>query len=176
MAHNGKEGSSGRADRPRRRNTKRGRGKATPPRTRPRDRQTPGGKVVHLSGRRHSNNRRRTPREPPASGKARTVGHKRLWTVAAVFVVSGLLLGGRAVHISFTEDKDYRAFAAEQSWAGTQAAPATRGSIVSADGRELATSLEVARVIATPYQVVDPGPTAEKLKAMMGSETNRSVD
>jgi cell division protein FtsI (penicillin-binding protein 3) len=176
MAHNGKEGSSGRADRPRRRNTKRGRGKATPPRTRTRDRQTPGGKVVHLSGRRHSNNRRRTPREPPASGKARTVGHKRLWTVAAIFVVSGLLLGGRAVHISLTEDKAYRAFAAEQSWVGTHTAPPTRGSIVSADGRELATSLEVARVIATPYQVVDPDATAEKLKAMMvGSETNHSV-
>ena len=176
MGHNRKEGSSGRADRPGRRNTKRGRGKATPPRTRTRDRETPGGKVIHLSGRRPRNDRRRTPRVPPASGKTRTVGHKRLWTVAAVFIVSGLLLGGRAVHISLTEDEDYRAFAAEQSWAGTQAAPPTRGSIVSADGRELATSLEVARVIATPYQVVDPEATAEKLKAMMGSETNRSLD
>jgi cell division protein FtsI (penicillin-binding protein 3) len=98
-----------------------------------------------------------------------------LWTVAAVFLVSGLLLGGRAVHISLTEDEDYRAFAAEQSWTGTQAAPPTRGSIVSADGRDLATSLEVARVIATPYQVVDAEATAEKLKSIMGSETNRSV-
>ena len=176
MGHNGKEGSSGRADRPRRRNTERGRGKATPPRTRTRDRQTSGGKVIHLSGRRRTNDRRRTPRVSPASGKARTVGHKRLWTVAAVFVVSGLLLGGRAVHISLTEDKDYRAFAAEQNWTGTQSAPPTRGSIVSTDGRELATSLEVARVIATPYQVVDPEATAEKLKAAMGSETSRSVD
>jgi cell division protein FtsI (penicillin-binding protein 3) len=112
----------------------------------------------------------------PTSGDRRTVGHKRLWTVAAVFLVSGLLLGGRAVHISLTEDDKYRAFAAEQSWAGTQAAPPTRGSIVSADGRELATSLEVARVIATPYQVAKPEATAEKLKAMMGSESNRSVD
>ena len=172
MAHNKKEGSSGRADRPSRRNTKRGRGKTTPSRTRTRDRQAQGGKVIHLSGRR--DNRRRTP--PPAPSKARTLGHKRLWTVAAVFVVSGLLLGGRAVHISLTEDKDYRAFAAEQSWTGTQAAPPTRGSIISADGMELATSLEVARVIATPYQIVDPEVTAGKLKAMMGSETDRSVD
>jgi cell division protein FtsI/penicillin-binding protein 2 len=89
--------------------------------------------------------------------------------------VSGLLLGGRAVHISLTEDEAYRAFAAEQSWTGTQSAPPTRGSIVSADGRELATSLEVARVIATPYQVVDPGATAEKLKTKMGSETDRGA-
>jgi cell division protein FtsI/penicillin-binding protein 2 len=83
--------------------------------------------------------------------------------------VSGLLLGGRAVHISLTEDEDYRAFAAEQSWTGAQSAPPTRGSIISADGRELATSLEVARVIATPYQVVDPGATAQKMESIMGS-------
>jgi cell division protein FtsI (penicillin-binding protein 3) len=183
MAHNRKEGSSGRADRPRRRNTSRGRGKTTPPRSRTRDRQSPGGKVIHLSGRRRTKERRGTPRDsrrthraPSTSGQARAVGHKRLWTVAAVFLVSGLLLGGRAVHISLTEDEAYKAFAAEQSWTGTQTAPQTRGSIVSADGRELATSLEVARVIATPYQVVDAEATAEKLKSIMGSETNRSVE
>jgi cell division protein FtsI (penicillin-binding protein 3) len=173
MGHNRKEGSSGRADRPGSRNTKRGRGKATTPRTRTRDRKTPGGNVIHLHGRR--SDRRRNRRRSATSGQARTVGHRRLWTVAAVFVVSGLLLGGRAVHISLTEDEAYRAFAAEQSWTGTQSAPPTRGSIVSADGRELATSLEVARVIATPYQVVDPGATAEKLKTMMGSETDRGA-
>ena len=180
MAHNRREGSSGRSDRPRRRNSKRGRGKSTPPRTRTRDRQGPGGKVIHLSGRRRANKRGGTPRAPSTPGNARAagrnLGHKRLWTVAAVFLVSGLLLGGRAVHISLTEDEDYRAFAAEQSWDGTQTPPPTRGSIVSADGRELATSLEVARVIATPYQVMDADATAEKLKSMMGSETNKSVD
>ncbi len=187
MAHNKKEGSSGRADQPRRRNKNRGRGKTSTPRNRTPERQIPGGKVIHLSGRRRKKERwgtprdsRGTPRAPSASGKGRTVGrtvgHIRLWTVAAVFVVSGLLLGGRAVHISLTEDKDYKAFAAEQSWEGTQSAPPTRGSIVSADGRELATSLDVARVIATPYQVVDAAATAEELKSIMGSETNQSVD
>src|SRR5215217_3434860 len=187
MAHNKREGSSGRADRPRRGNKNRGRGKTSTPRNRTPERQTPGAKVIHLSGRRRKKERRGTPRDsrgtpraPSASGKGRTVGrtvgHIRLWTVAAVFVVSGLLLGGRAVHISLTEDKDYKAFAAEQSWEGTQSAPPTRGSIVSADGRELATSLEVARVIATPYQVVDAAATAETLKSTLGAETNQSVD
>ncbi|HEX7170698.1 MAG TPA: hypothetical protein VF206_07665, partial [Rubrobacter sp.] len=111
----------------------------------------------------------------PAAGKARTVGHKRLWTVAAVFIMSGLLLGGRAVHISLTEDEDYRAFAAEQSWDVAQSVPPTRGSIISADGRDLATSLEVARVIATPYQIEDPRRTARELRAVIGPEMNRSV-
>jgi cell division protein FtsI (penicillin-binding protein 3) len=176
MRHDKKGGSGGSADRPRRRNTKRGRGKASPPRSKTRDHGISEGKVNPLSERRHGGSRRKTPRVPRAADKKGAVGHKRLWTVAAVFVVSGLLLGGRAVHISLTEDEDYRAFAAEQSWAGTQATPPTRGSIVSADGRDLATSLEVSRVIATPYQISDPQATAEKLKVKLGSETNRSVD
>ncbi len=92
--------------------------------------------------------------------------------VAAVFAVTGLLLGGRAVHISLTEDEDYRAFADEQAGGTTPVAAPTRGSIVSADGRELATSLEVARVIATPYQIEDPGATARELHAELSKETD----
>ncbi len=174
MGHDRKEGSRGNVDRSRRRNAKRGRGKATPPRTKTPDSRAPGGKVVPLAGRRRRGRGRQTPRVRPAAGGTRTVGHRRLWTVAAVFVVSGFLLGGRAVHISLTEDKDYRAFAAEQSWDGTEPVPPTRGSIVSADGRELATSLEVARVVATPYQIADPEATAQELEAVIGRETGRS--
>src|ERR671939_529773 len=99
-------------------------------------------------------------------------GHRRLWMVAAVFAVTGLLLVGRAVHISLTEDENYRAFADEQAGGTTPVAAPTRGSIVSADGRELATSLEVARVIATPYQIEDPGATARELDAVLGKETD----
>jgi cell division protein FtsI/penicillin-binding protein 2 len=76
--------------------------------------------------------------------------------VAAVFVVTGLLLGGRAVHISISDDERYQAFASEQGGGEVAASPPVRGSIVSADGRELATSLEAVRIIATPYQIEDP--------------------
>jgi cell division protein FtsI (penicillin-binding protein 3) len=92
--------------------------------------------------------------------------------VAAVFAVTGLLLGGRAVHISLTDDENYRAFADEQAGGTIPDAAPTRGSIVSADGRELATSLEVARVIATPYQIEDPGATARELHAVLSRETD----
>jgi cell division protein FtsI (penicillin-binding protein 3) len=92
--------------------------------------------------------------------------------VAAVFAMTGLLLGGRAVHISLTEDQDYRAFADEQAGGQTLPLEPTRGSIVSADGRELATSLEVARVVATPYQIQDPKSTARKLYAVLGKEAH----
>jgi cell division protein FtsI (penicillin-binding protein 3) len=92
--------------------------------------------------------------------------------VAAVFAVTGLLLGGRAVHISLTEDENYRAFADEQAGGTTPVTAPTRGSIMSADGRELATSLEVASVIATPYQIEDPGATARELHAVLSKETD----
>jgi cell division protein FtsI (penicillin-binding protein 3) len=91
--------------------------------------------------------------------------------VAAVFAMTGLLLGGRAVHISLTEDQNYRAFADEQGGGQTPPTVPTRGSIVSADGRDLATSLEVARVIATPYQVQDKEATARQLAAVLGPES-----
>jgi cell division protein FtsI (penicillin-binding protein 3) len=96
--------------------------------------------------------------------------------VAAMFAVTGLLLGGRAVHISLTEDESYQAFADEQGGTGTPATAPTRGSIVSADGRELATSLEVARVVATPYQIEDPHATAQELADVLGPETDRTLE
>ncbi len=175
MGRNRKGGSRASVDRPGRRNTRPGRGKTTPPRTKNRDRRDSSGKVVQLAGRRRGGDGRKPARASSAAGKSRTVGHMRLWTVAAVFLVSGLLLGGRAVHISLVDDEDYRAFAAEQSWDGTRPVPPTRGSIVSADGRELATSLEVARVIATPYQIEDPEATARELQAVIGPETKQSI-
>jgi len=92
--------------------------------------------------------------------------------VAAVFAMTGLLLGGRAVHISLTEDQDYRAFADELAGGATPHGSPTRGSIVSADGRELATSLEVARVIATPYQIGEPRETARRLDAVLAEEAD----
>ncbi len=92
--------------------------------------------------------------------------------VAAVFAMTVLLLGGRAVHISLTEDESYRAFADEQTAGATPVMAPTRGSIVSADGRELATSLEVARIIATPYQIEDPSATARELDAVLGKEVD----
>jgi cell division protein FtsI (penicillin-binding protein 3) len=113
---------------------------------------------------------------PSTGGEAKAVGHRRLWMVAAMFVVTGLLLGGRAVHISLTEDESYRAFADEQSGAGTPVTAPTRGSIVSADGRALATSLEVARVVATPYQIEDPQATARVLADILGRDTDLSAE
>src|SRR5919112_1104826 len=176
MGHQRKGENRGSVDRPEPRDAKIRRGKTPPPRTRNKGRKSSGGKVIPLRGQRRAVGAKRATRARRASSvgpEARsTVGHKRLWMVAAVFAVTGLLLGGRAVHISLTEDENYRAFAEEQAGGATPVAAPTRGSIVSADGRELATSLEVARVIATPYQVEDPGATAGELHAVLSKETN----
>jgi cell division protein FtsI (penicillin-binding protein 3) len=177
MGHHRKGEDRGSVDRPGFRNARDRRGKKTPPRTRNKGRKSSSGKVIPLRGQRRAGGANRaTIRARRASSiepEAKTpVGHRRLWMVAAVFAVTGLLLGGRAVHISLTEDENYRAFADEQVGGTTQVAAPTRGSIVSADGRELATSLEVARVIAAPYQIEDPGAMASELHTVLSKETD----
>ena len=177
MGHHRKGEDRGSVDRPGARNARIRRGKKSPPRNRNSGRKSSGGKVIPLRGQGRPGGAKRGAtgtRRPSSIGpEARTaVGHRRLWMVAAVFAVTGFLLGGRAVHISLTDDENYRAFADEQAGGTTQVAAPTRGSIVSADGRELATSLEVARVIATPYQIEDPRATARELHAVLSKETD----
>src|SRR5215216_7765313 len=176
MGHHRKGEDRGSVDRPGPRNARIRRGKNSPPRTRNKGRKSSGGKVIPLRGQRRAGGANRANgarRAASNSPDARTtVGHRRLWMVAAVFAVTVLLLGGRAVHISLTEDENYRAFADEQTGGTTPVAAPTRGSIMSADGRELATSLEVARVIATPYQIEEPGTTARELHSVLSKETD----
>ena len=95
--------------------------------------------------------------------------------VLAAFVVTGLLLGGRAVQISITDGERYQAFAAVRSTGDMPAEAQARGSIVSADGRKLATSLEAARVIATPYQITEPAEAARAIAGVIGPETGQSA-
>jgi cell division protein FtsI (penicillin-binding protein 3) len=177
MGYHRKGEDRGSVDRPGPRKARIRRGKKAPPLTTNKRRKSSGGKVIPLRPQRRAGGAKRdangSRRASSPGPKARTaVGLRRLWMVAAVFAVTGLLLGGRAVHISLTEDEDYRAFAEEQVGTAAPVAAQTRGSIVSADGRELATSLEVARVIATPYQIEDPGATARELHAILSKETD----
>jgi cell division protein FtsI (penicillin-binding protein 3) len=95
--------------------------------------------------------------------------------VLAAFVVTGLLLGGRAVQLSITDGERYQAFAAVQSQGDVAAAVEDRGDILSADGRKLATSLQAARIIATPYQITEPAEAARALAAVIGPETGQSA-
>jgi cell division protein FtsI/penicillin-binding protein 2 len=91
--------------------------------------------------------------------------------VVVAFAMIGLLLGGRAVQMIVSDDERYRAFASEHEtgWS-TPAADETRGGVISADGRELATSLQAARVVATPYQIEDPNEAAHSLAGVLSTE------
>jgi cell division protein FtsI/penicillin-binding protein 2 len=89
--------------------------------------------------------------------------------VAAVFLVIGLLLGGRAVHIGISDGDSYGAYASELGVERVATTASTRGSIVSADGRELAKSLETARIVATPYLIEDPEGAARELEGVLGA-------
>ena len=95
--------------------------------------------------------------------------------VAVAFAIVGLLLGGRAVQMIVTDGEQYQAFAAEQSVGEVPVAAPIRGSILSADGRQLATSLGTARIVATPYQIEKPENAARALAVVMGSETGPSA-
>ena len=119
MGYHRKGEDRGSVDRPGPRKARIRRGKKAPPLTTNKRRKSSGGKVIPLRPQRRAGGAKRdangSRRASSPGPKARTaVGHRRLWMVAAVFAVTGLLLGGRAVHISLTEDEDYRAFAEEQ--------------------------------------------------------------
>ncbi len=133
--------------------------------------------VLYLSGRK----RRARPGLAATSTNSggadpSSVGRRRVRLVMAVVAASGLLLFGRAAHLSFTGDARYQALAAEQNI--QQAAPEPgqgRGTIISADGRKLATTLDGAQVIATPYQIQNPDKAAAELKGALGSAAHEST-
>jgi cell division protein FtsI/penicillin-binding protein 2 len=111
---------------------------------------------------------RRTSASVKDTSDRPAVGRGRLRIVAAVFVVIGLLLGGRAIDIGLSDPDAYGAYAAELNAEPVATSDAARGSIISADGREIAKTLETAQVIATPYLVQDPEDTAATLAEVLG--------
>lgn len=93
------------------------------------------------------------------------VGPRRLRVVAVCVVVAGLILGGRASYLSVVQFEDFQALASE----GVEAqAIERRGDILSSDGRELATSMQADKIVATPYQVENPEAAAERLSDTLG--------
>src|SRR5215212_3756980 len=106
-----------------------------------------------------------------ASTKKKAVGRGRLRLVLGAVAIVCLSLGARAAQVSVADDDRYQAFAAE--WQPASAAEDDRlgrGSAISADGRYLATSLDAAKVVATPYQVEDPKSVAKVLTGVLGSK------
>lgn len=95
--------------------------------------------------------------------------------VALAVALVGLLLVGRAGYLSFAEGERFDALAVESGGGASGAALQDRGDILSADGRELATSLDAAKVVATPYLIRTPERAAERISEAMGSATGYST-
>lgn len=142
------------------------------PRAHPR---SPESRVVHFPSGRQAKRRRYRRTATNASSPPNTVGRGRVLAVVAVVAVASLLLSGRAVHLSFADGERYEAFASEQHSESPSSVAQGRGSIISADGRELATSLKADSVIANPSQIKDPASTAKSLAALIEPETGQSA-
>lgn len=101
-----------------------------------------------------------------------TVGKKRVVVVLGAFALASACLFGRAVHMSLADAHRLQAPGLENA---ARTYP-ERGSIVSADGRELAASVRTDRVIATPYQVEDPEEAASDLSGVISPVTGQEED
>lgn len=124
--------------------------------------------------------RSRTPNRRKA-GSAGGRGRVRLIVGVVVVVCVLLSLEGRAVQLSVAKDDRYQAFtteayAEESPDAATSGESMGRGSIVSADGRYFAMSLDTAKVIATPYQVEEPEEAAEVLSGVLGEDAGTAAE
>ena len=129
------------------------------------------GRVVRLP--KHGKSRRAKRRT--TSGTPLTLGRRRLQIVVAVVVLVGLLLAGRAIQLSVMEGGVGQALAAEQTSEAPVAAVG-RGDIVTSDGRELATSLDMYHVIATPYLIEDPDKAADALARVISPDTGQGIE
>lgn len=135
------------------------------------------------SGRRDSGRVVRLPKHGrPRRAKRRTtsdtlpaVGRRRVRIVVAAVILVGLLLAGRAIQLSVTESGAHQALAAEQSSEAPVAAVG-RGDIVTSDGRELATSLDMYRVIATPYLIENSDKAADALTRVIEPDTGQRAE
>ena len=158
---NGRSGSKGRAGHAARRNNVR----STAARRASRGRDAP---VRSISGQGRRPARRAGHHQGAATSRPEAK-QWRLQVVAAGLALLGLLLGVRAFYLSVA-DGNLAALAAEPPT--EKVASATlRGSILSADGRPLATTLSTSQVVATPYLIQDPAETARKLAGVVGPST-----
>lgn len=101
------------------------------------------------------------------------VGRQRVAVVLAVFSLASLFLLARAVHMTFAGEGRFAALTAELE---TVSEPLLeRGSITSADGRELATSIEAVKVVATPYQIANPEAAAAELSEVISADSGKTA-
>lgn len=129
--------------------------------------------VVRLSNRKRVRAGGKHPARrsvPRSGGESRRVGRGRIRICVLLFALIGAFLTLRALQLSLVDGEWLGIIEGDRvETAASVGEPAPeRGAILSADGRQLATTLVAARVVATPYQVEDPEKTAEQLALVLG--------
>ncbi|MCA3749466.1 MAG: penicillin-binding protein 2, partial [Rubrobacter sp.] len=107
-----------------------------------------------------------------ATGRAGAVGVGRVRLALLAFAGVVLLLGGRAAYLTLGGIERLDGL---QQRSAVDGELQQRGAILSADGRELAVSVEAVRVVATPYQIEDPDRAAARLAGILGPHTGQSA-
>ncbi|GIJ68632.1 cell division protein [Virgisporangium ochraceum] len=100
---------------------------------------------------------------PPRPGRPQ----RRLRVATVLALALFTLIGGRLVVLQFTDARAYAADALEQRLK-REVIPAPRGSILDADGKPLAHSVEARYIYADPTQVQDVEATADALMPVLG--------
>ncbi len=138
-----------------------------------RERHKSGAKVIPLPRGRRS----QRPRPLDRRTVQKAVGRGRLRLVAAVVAVACLSLGLRAAQLSAANDERYQqTFGPEERTGVATGDVPERGSITSADGQRVATSLKADKVVATPYLIEDQEGAAKALAKVLGSEVGDATE
>ena len=95
--------------------------------------------------------------------------------VLVAVTIMSLLLGGRAAYLAVADGNGIQALAAEQP-VEAQNVASGRGDILTADGRQLATSLDRYRLVATPYQIENPEEVASRISRLAGPELGKTEE
>lgn len=102
--------------------------------------------------------------------KARVRSTLRLLTLMCVMLAGSGVVAGRLFWLQVMDSNRMSALAAEQRMR-TLTLPAHRGSILAADGSELAISMETQTVYASPREIIDPMAAAQALAPILAIDT-----
>jgi cell division protein FtsI/penicillin-binding protein 2 len=104
----------------------------------------------------------------------RTV-ERRIGLLFAGFLFLFLMVIGRALWLQGVQGAELASEAAYQQ-TDVIAVPGLRGSVLDRHGNALASSEDAATIYATPYQVKNPGQTADKLASILGEEKEEVLE
>lgn len=90
----------------------------------------------------------------------------RVYAIAAVLVVFGLILTGRLVYVQVVEHQRFQSMAAAEHWRQI-AVPPRRGDIVDTNGVPLATSVDFDTLYASTTEIADAAGIATRLAPLL---------